>query len=158
MPARKANTINTEQGLFLGIRERHPTPVKGEKCTTKAIFGENFLWMLFYIILYLWNPHYTLLYYLVSLYQIIWNFTDPENDSFWKKFAVSPVFYPTLIKFHFCLQQMLSIWNIKIFVIWYGGMKLWNTPDFFSWVGERPRGRQIGKKMCQCRRKFIVWY
>ena len=56
-----------------------------------AIFGENFLRMLFYIILYLCNPHYTLLYYqlnryLVSLYQVIWTFTDPENDGFWKTY------------------------------------------------------------------------
>ena len=70
------------QGFLLGLGEDTRRPSKGEKCTAKAIYGENFLWMLFYIILYLCDLHYTLLYhqfhrYLVSLYQIIWTFTDP---------------------------------------------------------------------------------
>ena len=69
------------QGFFLGLGEDTRRPSKGEKCTTKAIFGENFLQMLFYIILYLCDPHYTLYYQLyrdlVTLYQIIWTFTDP---------------------------------------------------------------------------------
>ena len=105
---------------------------------TKAIFRENFLWMLFYITLNLCDPHYTLLYYqlyrdLVSLYQIIWTFTDPEKGGFWKtyldkeKMLVTSsfacyynVFYSTLTKFYFCHLQMLSIWTYKKFydLVW----------------------------------------
>ena len=118
------------QGFFLGLGEDTRRLSIGEKCTTKAIFGENFLWMLFYIILHLCNPHYTLLYYqlnryLVSLYQIVWTFTDPENDGFWKtyldkekmlvtsSFSCYNVFYSTWTKFHFCHLQMLSIWTYQ---------------------------------------------
>ena len=35
--------IVTSQGSFLGLGEDTQRPSKGEKCTTKAIFGENFL-------------------------------------------------------------------------------------------------------------------
>ena len=75
--------------VFLGLGEDTRCRSKGEKFTTKGNIWENFLLMLFYIILYLCDPHYTLLYhqlyrYLVSLYQIIWTFTDPENAGFWE--------------------------------------------------------------------------
>ena len=110
--------------------------------------------MLFYIILYLCDPHYTLLYYqlyryLVSLYQIIWTFTDPENSGLWKtyldkeKMLVTSsfscyynVFYSTLTKFNFCHLQMLSIWTYQNFcpLEWrYEALKY--TRAFFSWVG-----------------------
>ena len=121
------------QGFFLGLGEDTRRPSKGEKSTTKAIFGENLLLMLFYIILYLCDPHYTLSYYqlyrdLVSLYQIIWTFTDPENRGFWKTYLEKEkmlvtssfscyynVFYSTLTKFNFCHLQMLSIWTYQFF-------------------------------------------
>ena len=123
--------------FFLGLGEDIRRPSKGEKCTTKAIFGENFLVMLFYI-LYLCDPHYTLLYYhlyrnLVSLYQIIWTFTDSENGGFWKtyldkeKMLVTSsfscyynVFYSTLTKFNFCHLQLLSVWTYQKFchLVW----------------------------------------
>ena len=94
--------------------------------------------MLFNIILYLCDPHYTLLYYqlyryLVSLYQIIWTFIDPENGDFWKtyldkeKMLVTSsfscyynVFYSTLTKFNFHYLQMLSIWTYQNFchLVW----------------------------------------
>ena len=127
--------LGKRAGFFFRVRGRRPS--KGEKCTTKAIFRENFLWMLFYIILYnLCDPHlYTLLYYqlyryLVSLYQIIWTFTDPENGGFWKtyldkeKMLVTSgfynVFYSTLTKLNFCHLQMLSILTYQIFchLVW----------------------------------------
>ena len=108
--------------------------------------------MLFYILLYLCDPYYTLLYYqlyryLASLYQIIWTFTDPENHGFWKTyldkekmlvtssfFCYYNVFYSSLTKFNFCHLQMLSIWTYQ------------NFCHFFLCVGEWPRGRQAGKK------------
>ena len=58
-------------GFFFRVRGRHPCLSKGEKFTTKAIFGENFLWMLFYIISYLCDPHYTLLYMYYQLYRYL---------------------------------------------------------------------------------------
>ena len=121
--------------VFFRVRGRHLTPVKmhdkGHICRKFSVY-------VVYISLYLCNPHYTLLYYqlnryLVSLYQIIWTFTDPENNSFWKTyldkekllvtiifslslllitssfFCYYNVFYSTLTKFHFCHLQMLSI-------------------------------------------------
>ena len=144
--------ICTQNGVFFfsGLGEDTRRPSKGEKCTTKAIFGENFLWMLFYIILYLCDPHYTLLYYqlyryLDSLYQIIWTFTDPENGGFWKTYldkekllvtssfsSYYNVFYSTLTKFNFCHLQMLSIWTYQIFchLVWrYEALKY--TRAFF---------------------------
>ena len=121
--------------FFLGLGEDAQRPSKGEKCTTKAIFGENFLWMLFHIILYLCDPHYALLYYqlyryLVSLYQIIWTFTDPENGGFWKTYldkekmlvtSISPVttMFSTLPKQNliFVICNCFQFGHIKNFVI-----------------------------------------
>ena len=145
------------QGFFLGFGEYTRRPSKGEKCTTKAIFGENFLWMLFYIILYLCDPNYSLLYYplyryLVSLYQIIWTTTYPENGGFWKtyldkeKMLVTSsfscyynVFYSTLTKFNFCHLQMPSIWTYQKFchLVWrYEALKY--TGLFFMGRGRAP--------------------
>ena len=116
-------------GVFLGLGEDTQCPSKGEKCATKAIFGGNFMWMLFYITLYLCDPHCTLSnnqFYrdLVSLYQIIWTFTDPEKGGFWKtyldkeKMLVTSSFafyhyvvYSTLTNFNFCHLKILSIWT-----------------------------------------------
>ena len=121
--------------------------------------------MFFYIILYLCDPHYTLLYYqlyryLVSLYQIIWTFTDPENCGFWKtyldkeKMLVTSsfsfyynVFYSTLTKFNFCHLQMLSIWTYQNFchLEWrYEALKY--TRTFFHGKGNGPRASKLVKK------------
>ena len=121
--------------------------------------------MLFYIILYLCHRHYTFLYYqlyryLVSLLQIIWTFANAEIGGFWKTYfdkekmfvtitfsCYYNVFYSTLTKFNFCHLQMLSIWTYQIFchLVWkYEALK--HQGFFFSWVGEWPRGRQVGKK------------
>ena len=72
-----------------------------------------------YITLHLCDPHYTLSYYqlyrdLVSLYQIIWTFTDPEKCGLWKTYLDKEkmlvtrsfacyyiVFYSTITKFNF---------------------------------------------------------
>ena len=139
----------SSQGFFR-VRGRHPTPVKRAKMHDKGhIWGKvpvNVVLPHFIFV----NPHYTLLYYqlngyLVSLYQIIWTFTDPENEGFWKtcldkeKMLVTSsfscyynVFYSTLTKFHFCHLQMLSIWTYQSFchIVWrYEALKY--TRAFF---------------------------
>ena len=90
--------------------------------------------MLFYIILYLCNLHYTLLYYqlnryLVSLYQIIRTFTDPENDGFRKTYLDKEKMLVT--------SSFSCYYNVVEFEIHQG---------FFPRVGKWPQGRQVGKK------------
>ena len=115
------------QGFFFRVRGRHPTPVKRGKMHDKGHIWGKFSVNVVSHILYLCDPHYTLLYYqlyryLVSLYQIIWIFIDPENGGFWKTYLDKEkmletssfscyynVFYSTLTKFNFCHLQMLSI-------------------------------------------------
>ena len=119
--------------------------------------------MLFYIILYLCDPHYTLLYdqlyrYLVSLYQITWTFTDPEKGGFWrtyldkKKMLVTSsfscyynVFYSTLTKFNICHLQIWTYQNFCHLVWRYEALKY--TKAFFHGKGN---GHGSGKLVKKC--------
>ena len=82
--------IVTSQGFFfLRVRGRHPTPVNRGKMHDKGHIWGKFSVNVVYITLHLCDQYYTLSYYqlyrdLVSLYQIIWTFTDPEKCGFWK--------------------------------------------------------------------------
>ena len=154
---------NCIQGFYFRVRGRHPTPVKRGKMHNKGknlgiIFCE-YCFTSFHICVTQIIPYYTICC-IDILYQIIWTLTDPENGGFWKtyldkeKMLVTSsfscyynVFYSTLTKSNFCHLQMLSIWTYQKFChfVWrYEALKY--TRSFFLWIGEMPRGQQVGKK------------
>ena len=134
---RPSDNKNTSGFFFQGKGKTPDARQKGKNARQRPYLGKIFCECCF-TSFYMCNPHYTLLYYqlnryLVTLYQVIWTFTDPENDGFWKiyldkeKMLVTSsfssyynVFYSTLTKFHFCHLQMLSIWTYQNFchLVW----------------------------------------
>ena len=73
--------------VFFRVRGRHPTLVKKGKIHDKGEYlGKFSVNVVLHHFIFVWPTLYLVIPSVVSLYQIIWTFTDPENAGFWETY------------------------------------------------------------------------